>query len=110
MVFIRNNGTDFPGVPDASIDFLFSFGVFVHLDIDIIDKYLDEMARVLKPSATAVIQYSDMNKEKARRNVGFSQNRPEVMVPLVESKGYRVLDDERSLMNHSSIVRFSPAV
>jgi SAM-dependent methyltransferase len=29
IVEILNNGTDFPGVPKASVDFVFSFGVFV---------------------------------------------------------------------------------
>jgi len=105
MVFIKNNGTDFPGVPDGSIDFLFTFGVFVHLDIEIIDQYLDNMRRILKPEAVAVIQYSDKNKPAAQSNKGFSENRPEVMVPLVEGKGYQILEDERELMWHSSIVR-----
>ena len=30
IIEILNNGTDFPGVPAASVDFVFSFGVFVH--------------------------------------------------------------------------------
>lgn len=107
MVFIKNNGTDFPGVPDASIDFLFAFGVFVHLDIEIIGQYLGNMRRTLKPDAVAVIQYSDKNKPEAQANKGFSENRPELMVPLVKSKGYRILEEDRDLMSHSSIVRFS---
>ena len=37
---VLNNGTDFPCIPDLSIDFIFSFGVFVHLDVDIIEAYL----------------------------------------------------------------------
>src|SRR6202035_295358 len=40
IVEILNNGTDFPGVPPASVDFVFSFGVFVHLNLDIIRAYL----------------------------------------------------------------------
>ena len=40
---VLNNGTDFPGIPDLSIDFIFSFGVFVHLDVDIIEAYLGNM-------------------------------------------------------------------
>lgn len=48
--FVKNNGDDFPGIPDESIDFLFSFGTFVHLDVDIIEQYLKNMHRILKPS------------------------------------------------------------
>ena len=36
IVKVLNNGNDFPGVPERSADFVFSFGVFVHLDVDII--------------------------------------------------------------------------
>ena len=55
MQFIRNNGTDFPGVPDRSIDFLFSFGCFVHLDPPLIAAYLASMNRILKPTANVVL-------------------------------------------------------
>ena len=48
MVFVLNNGTDFPSVPDAAVDYLFSFGVFVHLDVPLIESYLSNMKRVLK--------------------------------------------------------------
>ena len=36
LEFVKNNGADFPGVPDKSIDFLFSFGALVHIELDII--------------------------------------------------------------------------
>ena len=64
---LRNNGTDFPGIPDASVDFVFSFGVFVHLDIDVIEAYFRSIHRILKPSGCAMIQYADQNKEEARK-------------------------------------------
>ena len=56
---LLNNGTDIPGITDLSIDFIFSFGIFVHLDVDIIEAYLGNMRRVLKPTGCATIQYSD---------------------------------------------------
>ena len=59
IVFIKNNGADFPSVPDQSVDFLPSFGVFVHLDAPIIKEYLHNMRRILRPTANAVIKYSD---------------------------------------------------
>ena len=43
--FIKNNGDDFPSIPDGAADFLWSFDTFVHLDIDIIDRYLGNMRR-----------------------------------------------------------------
>ena len=61
MTFIKNNGTDFPGVPDESVDYLVSIGVFVHLHLDLIDEYLKNMFRIVKPGANIIIQYSNKN-------------------------------------------------
>ena len=46
-----------PNIPlrNASIDFLYCFDVFVHLDQRTVYQYLIECARVLKPGARAVI-------------------------------------------------------
>jgi hypothetical protein len=109
MVCIRNQGTDFPGIPAGSIDFLFSFGVFVHLDIDIIGAYLLNMKPLLKHSSTVVIQYSDKRKARARRNSGFSENNPDTMRTLVNAAGYRVLEEDLDSLPHSSVIRFAIA-
>jgi len=108
LIPIKNNGTDFPGVPDASVDFIFSFGVFVHLENEIIAGYLKNMRRVLKPGANVVIQYADKTKPLAQRNTGFGNNTPEKMLRMVRDAGYSVQDDNRWLLSHSSIVRFIP--
>jgi SAM-dependent methyltransferase len=106
MTFIKNSGDDFPGVPDASIDFLFSFGAFVHLDLEIIDGYLRNIRRVLAPNATAVIHYSDKTKPLGKRNGGFSENDPDTMRNLVLSHGYSIHEEDVGTMWHSSIIRF----
>jgi ubiquinone/menaquinone biosynthesis C-methylase UbiE len=106
-----NNGTDFPGIPDQSIDFLFSFGVFVHLDVDIIEAYLHSMQRVLKPTGCAMIQYSDKNKEAAKKaGQGFADTTPEIIRPLVIKCGHRVLEEDTTTLWHSSIIRFAPLI
>jgi phospholipid N-methyltransferase len=107
MVFIKNNGTDFPGVNDKTIDYLFSFGVFVHLDTEIIDGYLSHIGRVIKPGANVVIQYSDKTKILAQTNVGFSDNTPERMRQMVLEKGYEILEEDLTTLWHSSVVRFT---
>ena len=50
IVEILNNGSDFPGVPEASVDFVFSFGTFVHLDCDIVESYLRNLRTVIRPN------------------------------------------------------------
>jgi ubiquinone/menaquinone biosynthesis C-methylase UbiE len=109
ITFIRNNGDDFPGVPDHAIDFLFSFGTFVHLDVEIIDRYLANMKRLLKPDSVVVIQYSDKTKPLGQSNAGFSQNDPDRMRGLVSSHGYVIREEDVKTLWHSSIVCFSPA-
>lgn len=107
MVFITNNGTDFPGVGKRSIDFLFSFGVFVHLDIPLIEAYLKNIKPILKPKANVVIHYSDKTKIMAQMNSSFSENDPERMRALVTTAGYKIVDEDITTMWHSSVMRFT---
>ncbi len=46
--FITGNGKDFQPVADESIDFFFSYDVFVHIALEDTWPYTQEMARVLK--------------------------------------------------------------
>ena len=103
---VKNNGDDFPGISPNSIDFVFSYGTFVHLDIDIIDRYLGNMKPLLKTKANVVIQYSDKTKPLARMNEGFSDNDPDKMRSLILSHGYIVYEEDTKSISHSSIIRF----
>ena len=107
MEFIKNNGTDFPGIPERSIDYLFSFGTFVHLDAPIIEIYLANMKKILKPGANAVIQYSDKTKIMAQLNENFSENTPDKMRTMVLNAGYTIREEDLTTMWHSSVIRFT---
>jgi hypothetical protein len=109
MVFVKNNGSDFPGVEEGSIDYLFSFGTFVHLDVDLIHAYLANMRPLLKPGSNVVLQYSDQTKVMAQLNAGFSHNTPERMREMVTRAGYAILEEDLTTLWHSSVVRFTPA-
>lgn len=107
LTFVKNNGNDFPGIPNESIDFIFSFGTFVHLDVEIIDQYLRNMKTLLKPSSNVVIHYSDKTKIMAQMNKSFSDNTPDKMRQMVLSLGYRILEEDLTTMWHSSVIRFT---
>jgi ubiquinone/menaquinone biosynthesis C-methylase UbiE len=107
MEFIKNNGTDFPGVMEHSIDYLFSFGMIVHLEMDLIETYLKNMRSILKPGANVIIQYSDKTKIMAQRIKIFSDNTPEKMRSMISSAGYKILEEDLTTMWHSSIIRFT---
>lgn len=106
IIPVLNNGTDFPGVAANSVDFVFSFGVFVHLDAWIINEYLKALGNVVKNDANIVIQYADFRKKEARRQSGFARNNPERMRKMVDAAGYTVLEENVTALWHSSIMRF----
>ena len=106
IVFLKNDGDNFPNVPNESVDFVFSFGTFVHLDMDIIDRYLQNMKPLLKPESNVVLHYSDKTKPLAKMNPSFSENDPDQMRNLVQSHGYYIYEEDIKTMWHSSLVRF----
>jgi ubiquinone/menaquinone biosynthesis C-methylase UbiE len=53
------DGCSLEFLPDESIDFIWSFDSFVHMDSDVIQGYLREFARVLAPGGTGVIHHAD---------------------------------------------------
>ncbi|MCP5559331.1 MAG: class I SAM-dependent methyltransferase [Verrucomicrobiaceae bacterium] len=55
--FRTNQGNDLPGVSDGSVDIIWSFDVFVHINLADIATYLDEFRRVLKPGGRAIIHH-----------------------------------------------------
>jgi SAM-dependent methyltransferase len=110
IVAVLNNGTDFPGVPNHSVDFVFSFGVFVHLDIDLIESYLANLHRIVHPGTQVVLHYSDKDKPLAKENVGFSDNDPRRMRKLVLEAGFRILEEDNTSLDSSAIMRFEPDI
>ena len=107
ITYVKNNGDDFPQINDESIDFLFSFGTFVHLEVEIIGRYLQNMKRLLKHDSNVVIQYADKTKPMAKKLDGFfSENDPDKMRKLILSYGYSIFEEDVKTMWHSSIVRF----
>jgi SAM-dependent methyltransferase len=58
--FAVNDGRSLSMIPDASIDFAFSFDSLVHAEGDVIDSYIGELARVLAPHGIGFIHYSNL--------------------------------------------------
>ena len=57
--FEVNDGVTLPMVADASIDFAFSFDSLVHVEIEVLSGYLDELARVLTSEGVAFLHHSN---------------------------------------------------
>lgn len=104
---LKNNGTDFPGIEPGSVDFVFSYDVFVHLDPDVINGYLENLKSIMRPGGNIILHYGDKNKKMAQDNKGFSNNKPELMRALVLNHGYVILEENLTLVPHSAIMRFA---
>jgi ubiquinone/menaquinone biosynthesis C-methylase UbiE len=55
-----NDGKSLAMIPDASIDFVFSFDSLVHAEEDVIEIYLTQLARKLTPNGVGFIHHSNI--------------------------------------------------
>ncbi|MFN8545590.1 MAG: class I SAM-dependent methyltransferase [Candidatus Binatia bacterium] len=101
--FYETSGYELGGIPTASADFVFTFGVFVHIDADGIRAYLGEIERVLRHDGVAVVQYADKTKSAARANRGFSDMTPARMHAMLAARAFTLLAHDTTLLHHSSI-------
>ena len=53
--FLQLNGRDFRGVPDASIDFIYSYDVLLHLQPQNVFSYLRDARRILRPGGIFMV-------------------------------------------------------
>lgn len=107
ITFIHSQGSDFNGVKSESMDRVFTFDVFVHLELDLIEGYISEMKRVLKPGGYAIIHYADASKELARKNISvgmFVEMYPEDMHKLVKKHGFSIVKEDTQSISHSAVI------
>jgi SAM-dependent methyltransferase len=55
-----NNGKSLAMIPDQSIDFVFSFDSLVHAESDVIEAYLKQLGKKLKPDGVGFIHHSNL--------------------------------------------------
>ncbi len=104
LEFHRTDGFELAGVADATIDLVFTFDVFVHLEPDGIGWYLEEIERVLRPGGRAVVHYGDKRKPIAAENPGFSDMDRDKMDELLSATALKVLAHDDEVMFHSNVV------
>jgi ubiquinone/menaquinone biosynthesis C-methylase UbiE len=107
MRFIVNNGTDFPGVPEKSVDYVVSIACFVHLEPHLIAAYLKNITTILKPGGKVFITFSDKTKVGAQINATFSENSPAQMREMVTGAGFRILEEDSTILWNSAIILFT---
>jgi cyclopropane fatty-acyl-phospholipid synthase-like methyltransferase len=60
LSFHVTDGKSIAGVDDGTADFVFSFDSLVHVEQDVMDAYLGELARVLDENGVAFLHHSNM--------------------------------------------------
>lgn len=101
--FYSTRDSELDGVASDSIDFVFSFDVFVHIDPPDIASYLAHISRVLKPGGRAVIQYADKTKKAALENDSFSDMDAGKMEGYAR-RHFRLEVHDTTLVSHSNII------
>lgn len=104
LTLVQTTGAEMRAVADASIDFVFTFDVFVHLEPEVIGAYLREIERVLRPGGVAVVHYGDIRKDIALHTASFSRMTRPMMEELLAGTRLRVLDHDETIMFHSNLV------
>jgi SAM-dependent methyltransferase len=105
--FYQTSGYEMAGVDDGSIDFVFSFATFVHIDPDGIDAYLGEIRRVLHPGGIATLHYADRSKKffaRRRGYGGFSNMTGPKMEELAARHAFDIVKHDRRTLNHSNVI------
>jgi ubiquinone/menaquinone biosynthesis C-methylase UbiE len=57
-----NDGKSLAMIPDGTIDFVFSFDSLVHAEQDVIQTYLEQLARKLTPNGVGFIHHSNLGE------------------------------------------------
>lgn len=85
--FAVGSGFDLQGVADASVDALWSFDVFVHINQSEVEKYADEFKRVFKPGAIGIIHHGSVGGALG----GWRSNMThENMLKLLKARGFEI--------------------
>ena len=78
-----------PGIPDESIDFIWSFDVFVHIAPDDQRGYMRDFARVMSPGAKAVIHHAGQGGRNANQRSSMTSD---LFAHLVTEHGLRLIE------------------
>lgn len=109
IVFYQTSGYEIDGIEAHSVDFVFSFGTFMHLTPQGIDSYIAACERVMKIGAVAILHYPDRTKRffkslSSREDEAIADMTAEKMLRLVGRYRFRLLTHDTLLLNHSNIM------
>jgi len=91
---------DLSFIPDNSIDYIWSYDVFVHINPSDILRYTNDFSRILRTGGIAIIHHAGTYKDKRDARKGFRANMSaEVFKHMVEENGMKVLEQNTNLVH-----------
>jgi ubiquinone/menaquinone biosynthesis C-methylase UbiE len=69
LSFYVNDGSSLSVVPDGTIDFLFSFDSLVHAEKDVIESYVLQFSKKLKPDGVGFVHHSNLGAYPGRLRI-----------------------------------------
>jgi SAM-dependent methyltransferase len=100
--FVVGNGVDLGAVPTGSVEALFSFDVFVHINQAEVASYAAEFVRVLKPGGVGILHHGTVGGARGGSRSNLTQD---AMMDILRSRGLSVIEsvdewrDEGALHN-----------
>ena len=95
--YFVNNGNNLPNIRDNSQDLVFSYDSFVHMHKNVIDDYIGEIYRVLKPGGKSYIHHSWLyggNDLSFNNTAGRADMNPELFKSLVEKHNMKIVEQK----------------
>ncbi len=110
--FCKTNGLTLSFIADASVQFIWSYDSFVHIEPDITENYLAEFARVLSPAGRCSIHHPGQPSPEQRALGGRSQLSTNLFARMAERHGLRVLaqTDSWGPFNRSNTKLFADCI
>ena len=94
LAYFTNDGKSLTGVRDNSQDLVFSFDSFVHMHANVVEEYVKEIFRVLKPDGKAFIHHSWFygGSDNSFNNIaGRANMSPEQFKTIVENNNMKIV-------------------
>ncbi|MHB1326060.1 MAG: class I SAM-dependent methyltransferase [Thermoleophilia bacterium] len=106
--YLANDGRSLAGVADNSVDFIWSFDAFIHMNADVIDSYFSEARRVLKADGITFIHHAGRNNRFLPFSFLRSLGRPGRKLYKLMTMG-KLRDDDgwRSDISRQKIVKLA---
>jgi ubiquinone/menaquinone biosynthesis C-methylase UbiE len=90
---------DLDTIQDNSIDFIWSYDVFVHINPTNIRTYLRSMQRILRAQGHGIIHHSGQCNNKTRESAFRSYMTPDLFASWVTESGMQIIEQNTNLVH-----------